>query len=235
LTPFVRYLHYLFVTLELAPYRSQREQWPASGRHIMAQHGNDWIIVYQAYRPEIAEAAVRDQRFGGGGFSLDRMSWIKPNFLWMMFRCAWATSQGQERVLAIRIATQLFDDILRDAVHSSYVSEVYQSSEAWKSALKHSDVRLQWDPDHDPSGAKLQRRAIQLGLRGNALKKLAETPLEIEDITTLVHAQRPHVGTDKLMTPLESPYLVRDSDTAARLGLALAQETEPYLTHASGK
>ena len=27
-------------------------------------------------------------------------------------------------------------------------------------------VRLQWDPDHSPSYEKLERRAIQLGLKG---------------------------------------------------------------------
>jgi hypothetical protein len=28
-----------------------------------------------------------------------------------------------------------------------------------------SEVRLQWNPDHDPTGNKLERRALQLGLR----------------------------------------------------------------------
>ena len=31
--------------------------------------------------------------------------------------------------------------------------------------IEKSDVRLQWDPDHDPFGAHQLRRAIQLGLR----------------------------------------------------------------------
>jgi hypothetical protein len=38
------------------------------------------VVVYQAYRPEIGHFAAQHGYFGGS-FSLDRMSWIKPNFL----------------------------------------------------------------------------------------------------------------------------------------------------------
>ena len=56
-------------------------------------------------------------------------------------------------------------------------------SEPW-SAVANSDVRLPWDPDHDPSGAPLERHAIQLGLRGGILAKYAgEWLLGIEDVT----------------------------------------------------
>ena len=36
------------------------------------------------------------------------MSWIKPNFLWKMYRCGWATKEGQEIVLAVWIASAAF-------------------------------------------------------------------------------------------------------------------------------
>ena len=83
------------------------------------------------------------------------MSWIKPNFLWMMYRCGWASKEGQEVVLAVRLKRSSFDEILRRAVHSTYVSEVYESESAWKAAVGRSDVRLQWDPDHDLLGLPL--------------------------------------------------------------------------------
>ncbi|MFT5999906.1 MAG: hypothetical protein ACI81P_002365 [Neolewinella sp.] len=38
------------------------------------------------------------QQLGGPAFSYQRMSWIKPNFLWMMYRCGWAKKQDQERL-----------------------------------------------------------------------------------------------------------------------------------------
>jgi hypothetical protein len=37
------------------------------------------------------------------------MTWIKPSFLWMMYRCGWATKPGQERVLAIQITREGFE------------------------------------------------------------------------------------------------------------------------------
>ena len=37
------------------------------------------------------------------------MSWIKPNFLWMMYRCGWAAKENQKSVLAISINKTDFD------------------------------------------------------------------------------------------------------------------------------
>ena len=66
-----------------------------SGRHVLAQYDAETVVVYQAYRPSIGAFAATHGYFGGG-FSPSRMSWIKPNFLWMMYRCGWATKEGQE-------------------------------------------------------------------------------------------------------------------------------------------
>src|SRR5215831_13463338 len=66
------------------------------------------ITVYQAYSPAIAAPAVAAGRFVPP-FSRDRMTWIKPSFLWMMYRSGWATKVGQERVLAITIDREGFE------------------------------------------------------------------------------------------------------------------------------
>ena len=87
-------------------YAEQVRRWPTLGRHILAQFDDDSIIVYQAYRGEIGNFAVKHGYFGGA-FSYSRMSWIKPNFLWMVYRSDWGRSQGQEVVLAIRRAIQI--------------------------------------------------------------------------------------------------------------------------------
>jgi hypothetical protein len=84
------------------------------------------VIVYQAYRPAIGHFAAKHGYFGGD-FSLNRMSWIKPNFLWMMYRPAWATTEGQEVVLAVRLKRSAFEETLRGVVHSSFVPEVYEN------------------------------------------------------------------------------------------------------------
>jgi hypothetical protein len=71
--------------LKMEPYLAQRRRWPESGRHILAQFDDESVVVYQAYRPQIGCFAA-EHGFFGGAFELDRMSWIMPNFLWMMYR-----------------------------------------------------------------------------------------------------------------------------------------------------
>lgn len=209
-------------SIAIASWREQQPTWPAKGRHILAHHDDDHVVVYQAYRPEIAEHVVRHQRFGGP-WSLDRMTWIKPNFLWMMYRCGWATKPGQEHVLAVWLPRDVFEqEILARAVHSSYSAEPYGTREAWEQAVERSDVRLQWDPDHGPAGNALERRAIQLGLRGAATRAFAsEWVRRIEDVTPFVREQREHLRSlERLQTPLERVLEVRDPATRSWLGLS---------------
>lgn len=206
------------------PYREQAARWPRDGRHILAQYDEERVVVYQPYRPEIGRFAAA-HGFFGGDFSLSRMSWIKPNFLWMMYRSGWGTKEGQEVTLAVSLRREAFDSLLAQAVHSSYDPGVYASEAAWREAVSVSEVRLQWDPDHAPSGAPLIRRALQLGLRVEALRRYAcEWLLDIEDISDFVREQRPHAAGapyDDLITPREHVYPVTDPGTMHRLGLAL--------------
>ncbi len=205
-------------------YLNQASNWPKTGRHILAQFDENTVVVYQAYRPAIALFAAEHGYFGGE-FSLNRMSWIKPNFLWMMYRSGWGTKPEQEVTLAVRILRSAFDQILASAVHSNFVPEVYGSETEWEQAVKNSAVRLQWDPDHHPSGAKLERRAIQLGLRGSALASYArEWIVDIEDISEFVHQQHQHLGGDRpeLLTPSETVYPVTDPDVCQRLELSIS-------------
>jgi hypothetical protein len=204
------------------PYLAQTTRLPKTGRHVVAQFDDDSVIVYQAYRPAIGHFAAQHGYFGGP-FSLNRMSWIKPNFLWMMYRSGWASKAGQEVVLAVRMKRSAFDEILRLAVHSTFVPEVYESEAEWKTAVARSDVRLQFDPDHLPSGAPVERRAIQLGLRGEVLAKYAKDwLLGIEDVSEFVREQSQHARSQYalLVTPKEEVYPVNDPEVAARLELA---------------
>ena len=193
-------------SLRLESFQAQSARWPASGRHVLAQYDDDSVVVYQAYRPSIGRFAAEHGYFGGD-FSLSRMSWIKPNFLWMMYRCGWATKEGQEVVLAVWLAREAFDEILSLAVPSTYARHRYASRVAWQADVARSDVRLQWDPDHGPSGAPVTRRAVQLGLRGGVLARYArEWIRRIEDITDFVREQRARVDGAALETPLEHVY-----------------------------
>ncbi|GBC09349.1 hypothetical protein RclHR1_00880003 [Rhizophagus clarus] len=198
------------ITLETELYISQLQRWPKEGRHIMSQFDDNSIIVYQAYKPSIAEYAVQHQKFGGQDFSWTRMSWIKPNFTWMMYRSGWATKNNQERILAIKLSRQGFEEILSKAVSTSFNSSSSSSREEWKEKLETSEVRIQWDPDHNLLGEKMQRRAIQLGMKGDILKKYSdEFVISIEDITEFVNEQYELIKLNKMdhvKTPVEQVY-----------------------------
>jgi len=203
-------------------YTEQVTRWPTSGRHILAQFDTETVVVYQAYAPAIGRFAA-EQGWFGGAFSYSRMSWIKPNFLWMMFRCGWGTKEGQQVVLAVHLAREGFDAILKEAVHSTFTPEVYASPEEWKKRVQGSGVRLQWDPDHGPHGGKLERRAVQLGLRGEFLQRYGkEWIVRVEDVSDFVAEQFEHVRArrlDLLSTPEEHVYPVADAEVAEKLGI----------------
>jgi hypothetical protein len=183
-----------------------------------------YVIVYQAYKPSIAEYAVAHQRLGGPDFSFNRMSWIKPNFLWMMYRCGWAEKTDQERVLALWIPKKDFEGILREAAFSSYQPGHHTSEETWKRALERKNVRLQWDPDHDPYGQKIERRAIQLGLKDKVLRDFAERQIKyVMDITDFVREQKLHLdrhALDQLLVPTERVLPIVDAALAKQIGIA---------------
>jgi hypothetical protein len=196
--------------LATAAYSEQMERWPKTGQHILAQFDDDTIIVYQAYCPGIGQFAV-EKGFFGGDFKFSRMSWIKPNFLWMMYRSQWGQAEGQEVVLAIRLRRRFFDSLLAQAVPSSFDVQALGSREEWSAAVACSDVRLQWDPDHLPTGEKCERRAIQLGLRGAALEAYGKSEIiQILDMSAFAAEQRSHVHewkSGKLITPMENVYI----------------------------
>jgi hypothetical protein len=114
--------------------------------------------------------------------------------------------------LLLELARAAFDQILGQAVPSSFVDVHYKDRDAWQAAVTASNVRLQWDPDHDPHGRPVARRAVQLGLRRGVLAKYArEWIRNIEDVTPFVRAQHEALqrdGKSSLVTPLERVYPV---------------------------
>lgn len=193
-------------------YRAQTLNWPTTGEHILAHHDEETIVVYQAYRPAIGRFAIEHGRLDGPDYSLGRMSWIKPNFLWMMFRSGWGTKPGQEITLGLRLRRPFFDELLMKAVPSGHDVSRYPDRAGWQRAVAESEVRLQWDPDHAPDGTALPRRAVQLGLRGSVLARFArEELLEVIDMSAFVASQRLNADGSwaNLLTPSESIYTPR--------------------------
>ncbi len=208
--------------IEVEGYLKQLSRWPSKGKVILAQHDAESITVYQAYNKSIGHYASEHGVFGGD-FSFSRMTWIKPNFLWMMYRSGWGIKENQEVTLAVKIKRSAFDKILTLAVPSRFDGRLYKSVEEWKDCVQKSNVRLQWDPDHDPFGEKLERRAIQLGLRGDIVQDYSsDWILDIADISEFVREQSKYLkegNVGMLSTPKETIYLPNDMSLRARLGL----------------
>ena len=154
-------------------------------KQVRAVFDQETITVYQAYNPKIAIPAVKYQKFVSP-FKLERMTWIKPSFLWMMYRCGWAQKEGQEHVLAIKIKREGWQWAMDNSCLSHFDSSIHESHEAWKASIKNSPVRIQWDPERNIHLEKLDYRAIQVGLSGEAVPLYVnEWITEISDITEL--------------------------------------------------
>ncbi|TWP31362.1 DUF4291 domain-containing protein [Apibacter muscae] len=152
-------------------------------REIRAVFDEETITVYQAYRKEIALPAVKAQTFVSP-FKIERMTWIKPSFLWMMYRSGWAKKVGQEHILAIKIKREGFEWALKNACLSTFKEHIYKTHENWKEKLNNTPVRIQWDPEKDLLLNKLQYKSIQIGLKEEAVKKFVnDWIVEIKDIT----------------------------------------------------
>ncbi|MEU2237141.1 DUF4291 domain-containing protein [Streptomyces vietnamensis] len=154
---------------------------------IRALHTERTITVYQAYRPEIGVPAARDGRFPAV-WKRDRMTWIKPSFLWMMYRCGWGEKEGQETVLAVEITREGFEWALRNACLSHYERGFHTDQASWKRQLRQAPARVQWDPERDLRLRPLPHRSLQLGLAGEASRRYAdEWTVSITDVTALAH------------------------------------------------
>lgn len=193
-------------------YHQYEQGLPQTGRHILAQQTDEDILVYQAFRPAIANYALKHQAFGGNDYSYSRMSWIKPNFLWMMYRSGWAQKTGQEKILGIWMAKSDFEIILENSTFTSFGPSPYTTEGEWRATLETQSVRLQWDPDHLPNGEKHERKAIQLGIKGDLLEAFGKRMIkEIMDLSDFANAhflftQSPpfeslEVAEEKVYTP----------------------------------
>ncbi|MFV2199115.1 DUF4291 family protein [Nocardiopsis sp. LOL_012] len=63
-------------------------------RHqIRTRYTDTTVTAYQAYHPSIGVPAAREGRFPAA-WKRDRMTWVKPSFLWTMYRCGWGGQGG---------------------------------------------------------------------------------------------------------------------------------------------
>lgn len=189
---------------------------PVPLHEIRADHDATTLVVYQAYGDPIADAATAAGRFVAP-FSLNRMTWIKPSFLWLMERSNWGRKPGQERILAVRITRAGWESALSQAVLTGYERGVHRDQEDWRQQMKHATVHVQWDPERTLTGAAKDERAIQVGLSRHVIQQYVDDwTVEIRDLTPAVRKMAAHLREGKrdraaALIPKERPYPVPDA------------------------
>ncbi|ELY2857453.1 DUF4291 domain-containing protein [Cronobacter dublinensis] len=179
---------------------------------IRAYYTDDFIRVYQTFPDEIAESALENKTFVSPPFSMSRMTWIKPSFLWMMYRSGWAKKDSrQKRILAIDISHAGFREIIKSGVISSHGESLHNSLDSWRTDIKKSDVIIQWDPERDIYLNKLNY-PIQIGLRNQAVENYCKKwIIDIQDVIPLAHTIHEVVLTNDInsarkLLPVEKTY-----------------------------
>jgi hypothetical protein len=182
-------------------------------RQIRASFDDTSISVYQAYSVDIARAAVEAKTFVAP-FKRNRMTWIKPSFLWMMYRSGWATKRGQERILRVQLSRRGFEAALRRSCLSHFEPAIHRNRDEWLLLKTNSEVRVQWDPERSLDLEPLPWRSIQIGLSGSAVDEyVSEWILDVTDVTEAAHDIRrlrdsgDRIGASSTL-PAETPYIL---------------------------
>lgn len=190
---------------------------PPDPRVVRATFDSDVVVVWQAHSHEVADAALRAGRFGGKAWRTDRVTRFRVSLPSLLARNGWATREGRERILAVRLQREGFDTMLRQAVHAGYEPEIYATRNTWHLATRYGHVVVAWHPDVDPSGAELGRETLRIGVRDAALERFTrEWVVGIEDWTPWVLENRTRACAS-LPVPMLAPYPL---PTADRLRLA---------------
>jgi len=182
---------------------------------IRATFDRENITVYQAFNKKIAEEAIKHQTFQSP-FSTNRMTWIKPSFLWMMERSNWGQKSNQEHILAIQLKRTIFENILSQGILTSPSKRVYKSGIEWQTQFKDAKIYLQWDPERSFRGNKLEYRSIQIGISRHLIEEyVKEWIVSIQDMTPVVKKMHQlskkgdHTKAKKHL-PIEKAYSLKD-------------------------
>jgi len=192
-------------------------------QEIRADYDRQTITVYQAYHKNIALPAIKNNRFEKP-FSFNRMTWIKPSYLWLMERSNWANKSNQEYILGIKIKRESWEKALSLGILTHPDKEIYKSGFEWEEKFKNATVHIQWDPERTLKGGKLQERSIQVGISRHLIEEFnTEWVQEIVDLTPLTKKinQLRKLGKykeAKRLLPKEKVYPVT-SEIETRIGV----------------
>ncbi len=185
-------------------------------KEIRASFNDETIRVYQAYNHQIADSALEAGTFVSPPFKLERMTWIKPSFLWTMYRSGWGLKdKDQARILAIDISHEGFRWALEHSCQSH--KDPSMSAEEWSELKATNPVRIQWDPERNILLEPLPYRAIQIGIGGSAVSRyINEWIKNITDMTSLTQSIYQHLNDCDYaraseLLPTERPYCLNSS------------------------
>ncbi|KAL9104025.1 MAG: hypothetical protein Q9163_001003 [Psora crenata] len=194
-------------------------------RQIRAVYDESTITVYQAYCPEIAIAAVQQQKLSASPkFLPARMTWIKPSWCWMMYRSGYSYKDArQSHILALKMKHEHFRELLMHAAVTQNQSGPLSQEQREK------PVRVQWDPERGPRLGVLPYRSIQIGISAKlSTKWVDEWVASIEDVTETARQMKRVVDEEpdlrredfvaRDLLPKERPYEV-DEELARVLGM----------------
>lgn len=112
-------------------------------RQIRALYDEQTVRVYQTYSDTIADSLLANGRFVEPPFKMNRMTWAKPSYLWMMYRCGWSyKDDSQCRVFAFDITREGFEWAL---AHSCSSHPKGLDEAAARELMEGNPVRVQWD------------------------------------------------------------------------------------------
>lgn len=203
-------------------------------QEIRGVFDNKTITIYQAYNKNIALPALKNNKFEEP-FSFNRMTWIKPSYLWLMERSNWGTKSNQEYILGIKIKRECWEKALSLGVLTHPDEQVYRNGLEWEEKFKQALVHIQWDPERTIRGAKLQERTIQVGISKSLINKYNDEWItEILDLTPLTKKIRELIKVGKIkeaqrLLPKEKNYPL-SSEIEKGIGIKLNTQNKGLLS-----
>lgn len=188
---------------------------------IRANYDKDTIVVYQAYSPCLADIALEKQRFDAP-FSFQRMTWIKPSFLWLMHRSNWGQKANQQRTLAVHIKRTAWEKALSLGILTHPEPAVFPVTSEWQSQFSRAAVHIQWDTERSLRGTGLNFYSIQVGIGRQLIREYVDQWIvRIEDLTSTVARIRDFLKSGdeksaKRLLPTERAYPV-EHETGKRI------------------
>ncbi|MEV7092206.1 DUF4291 family protein [Amycolatopsis sp. NPDC051045] len=158
-------------------------------RQVRAAQTETTVRVYQTCSPSVADAAK--ERFKPP-FERDGATWIVPSFRLAAYESGNGSKLGQERVLAIDLTRDGFEQALSPSTGGP--------------------ARIEWEAERDLDHTPLNFAAIRIGLSSEAAGHYVDEWITaITDVTPVVRDIAGLLATDQLhkavkLVPHEPPY-----------------------------